>query len=317
MQRIGSDTSKQHNELIQEVRNATTLIKSSSFHSLDLCMSKHEQNMTSLIADHVDGSTLILKHRVSESSANLLSRIDDTSCELLRISTEQRKQHDLLCQIQDLLAADVDQYHSLSALQPQSRQKKVQTSLQRREISFSHCTCAIKASKRFDTVLYWSKRMSIMKKTEAFIIHERCCPLWYTSKKHTTYQMRLRIAIWHMFGTLEVKLSPYAVIARYKISPSLLLRPVVPDNAPAFRVLKKMCRDCERSVHIADYLRDLRIVFQSGQGSPWDITQQGHSLLEVRCVLDFVKLACFILSMAIEKNQKLLSKIKSQRIAPI
>lgn len=76
------------------------------------------------------------------------------------------------------------------------------------------------------------------------------------------------------------------------ISPQLTLRAVVPDDSPAFSLLKFVpCRDDEgQSPDIMDHakwvLYQLNLLFEDGKASPMDVTQDGRTLLHVSKVLN-------------------------------
>lgn len=77
------------------------------------------------------------------------------------------------------------------------------------------------------------------------------------------------------------------------ISPQLTLRAVVPDDSPAFSLLRSMeyyCRgDNEQFPTLIDraewVLHQLTLLFNDGKASPMDVTQDGRTLLHVSKVL--------------------------------
>ncbi|KAG4421719.1 hypothetical protein IFR04_005095 [Cadophora malorum] len=95
--------------------------------------------------------------------------------------------------------------------------------------------------------------------------------------------------------TLSVKMR-YSIAATFSatrgpgglaISPQLTLRAVVPDDSPAFSLLKFVpCRDDEgQSPDIMDHakwvLYQLNLLFEDGKASPMDVTQDGRTLLHM------------------------------------
>jgi hypothetical protein len=128
-------------------------------------------------------------------------------------------------------------------------------------------------------------RWGIGKESELFIIHKRNCPLWYHSQVVTNYSIdivllqRLRI-----FGSLNIHRRPYASSFGWSITQNLTSRAIVPGNAPAFMLLWKYLmrpefHDDENLIE--NCFVDLQAVFQSGQGSPYDMTRDGTTLIEV------------------------------------
>ena len=127
-------------------------------------------------------------------------------------------------------------------------------------------------------------RWGLGKERKVFI-HKRSCPLWYRSQIVTKLNVdvsileRIRI-----FGSLSINKSPYNSVFGWSISQNLTYKAVVPFTAPAFRVLRRylmdagpsICEDC-----IEGCSRDLQIVFQSGQGSPYDTLTDGTTLIGV------------------------------------
>lgn len=168
--------------------------------------------------------------------------------------------------------------------------------------SSSHCTCAVNAGmKKLDPLSHLKLRLgnpkwSFYKETEASIIHDRHCPMWYTSRKDTMYRFHSRVFGWRMSGSLELKRSPHTAFSGWTILPSLNFRPVVSFDSPSFRVVLRYTRSWhDEPESIANCLRDLITVFQSGRGSPWDVLANGSSLLNVsrlsykRSVIAFIE----------------------------
>ncbi len=103
----------------------------------------------------------------------------------------------------------------------------------------------------------------------------------YQSRVVSSYRVdfhllrRLRV-----FGAIKFSRSPYASIFGCSISQNLTYRPVVPDDSPAFKVIMRYCRllptmpNCYEDI-MKRCSQDLRLVFQSGQGSPYDTLPNG------------------------------------------
>jgi hypothetical protein len=144
------------------------------------------------------------------------------------------------------------------------------------------CNCCPSIGRR---CLHPFVRWSFGEKYEEFLIHKRSCPLWYQSQINTKYGVDILLfrRLW-ISGSINIRSSPYASIFGWTISQNLTCRAVVPAHAPAFKILDKHLRmwklqDCEPS--ITECLTDLRTIFQSGQGSPYDTLSGGTTLIEV------------------------------------
>lgn len=123
------------------------------------------------------------------------------------------------------------------------------------------------------------------KESETFFIHDRSCPIRYKSERNSKYRDdfvlfgRLRI-----FGSVDLRRFPYAGVTGWSLSQDLRCDPVVPQNAPPFQVLRRYLSEPGPTASdycITKYLRDLRLVFQSGLGSPRDRLKSGSSLIDV------------------------------------
>jgi len=128
-------------------------------------------------------------------------------------------------------------------------------------------------------------RRALGKDSETFFIHERTCPFWYQSEIVTKYGVDILVfQRFRISGSLNWSRSPYATIFQSSISQNLTCRAVVPWDAPVFKVVWEYLgrNRCEICVHCAtSCVRDLHVVFQSGNGSPKDTRPDGTSILEV------------------------------------
>jgi len=146
----------------------------------------------------------------------------------------------------------------------------------------SGCNCSPNISR---TRSYLPNRWGLNKENEVFVIHERSCPLWYHSQITTKYSVNVsflqRIII---FGSLNISRSPYSSIFGWNISQNLTFKAVVPYNTPAATVIHwHMMDPGPRSLEdrIKSCCQDLKVVFQSGQGSPSDVFDDGTTLIDV------------------------------------
>ena len=149
------------------------------------------------------------------------------------------------------------------------------------EQKFSGCKCSPNIG---HISLSPSYRWGLGKESEVFVIHKRSCPLRYHSRIITKYGANIALQRLRIFGSLSISRSPYTSIFEWSISQNLTCRAVVPDDAPAFKVLEKYLT----APGFADYehcitscFQDLRAVFQSGQGSPHDMLTNGTTLIDV------------------------------------
>jgi hypothetical protein len=129
-----------------------------------------------------------------------------------------------------------------------------------------------------------SFRGGIAKESERFVIHERSCPLWYNSRVNTKWRIDFFLYRLRIFGTLSTTRSPHTPFFGWSISPNLTCRMTVADDAPAFEVLNKyrfspdLLGDENWTISC---IQELRTVFISGQGSPYDTLSNGVTLIEV------------------------------------
>lgn len=296
IQKAQNENKDEHQEIINEIQNSATKITNSFVNAQDQKLSAHAQTLITSIARYIDGSGASLKNKISESSADVISQFQATSTELVMLNRAQQKH------LEKIASDHADMLHSLHQIQDRvlvgaehlsfsnSRKKKRGFS-DNASTDLSHCTCAVNAAiGKLDLASHSKLRLgnskwSFCKNTEAFIIHDRRCPMWYSSRKKTTYRFHSQIVGWLMSGSLELRRSPNIAFSGWTILPSLNFRPVVSIDAPSFRVILRHLGYSLNNgpASIENCLRDLRTVFRSGHGSPWDVLETGKSLLQVSC----------------------------------
>lgn len=161
-------------------------------------------------------------------------------------------------------------------------------------LDLSSCSCLPERGvKAFNSFC----RRIFQKESETFFIHDRNCPIRYKSERNSKYRVnyvlfgRLRI-----FGSVDLRRFPYAGVSGWSLSQDLRCHPVVPSNAPPFQVLRRYLTKPDPTALdycITKCLRDLRVVFQSGLGSPRDTLNYGSNLIDVSPFISpKVNLAC-------------------------
>jgi hypothetical protein len=143
------------------------------------------------------------------------------------------------------------------------------------------CTCSLDIGQ---TNLLPRFKWGIGKESERFVIHKRSCPLWYKSQVNTKWSIDFLLYRLRVFGSLSTTSSPHTSIFGCRISHNLTCRMTVADDAPAFKILEKYHYSPE--LRIGDdwtirCIQELRAVFQSGRGSPYDTLTKGFTLIEV------------------------------------
>lgn len=230
-----------------------------------------------------------------------MSQFEARSIELVMHNKEQQKN------LEKISSDHADMLHSLHQIQEQvlagaehlsspnlsfsNPRKKKRNFFENASTASSHCTCGVNSGiKNLNllsllNLLPGNPRWNFYKETEASIIHDRHCPMWYSSRKDTMYRFHSRVFGWRMSGSLELKKPPHTAFSGWTISPSLNFRPVVSFDSPSFRVIWRYIGPLRSEPEsIANCLRDFRTVFQSGRGSPWDVLDNGSSLLQVSCL---------------------------------
>jgi hypothetical protein len=153
------------------------------------------------------------------------------------------------------------------------------------DVKLLGCTCSPDIGQ---TNLLPRLKWGIGKESERFVIHKRSCPLWYMSQVNTKWSIDFLLYRLRVFGSLSTTSSPYTSIFGCRISHNLTCRMIVADDAPAFKILEKYA-DSLRLRRSDDWMtsciQELRAVFQSGRGSPYDTLTKGITLIEVSNIL--------------------------------
>lgn len=262
-----------------------------------------QQDVIGAISLQVGDARRLIQESIHESSLDIAAQ----STQLVTMAREHKSQLEVLganqaamlnllhqIQNQDLVRTGPFPSLDITILGPPEERKISYDSFGHALITSSQCLCGVKYGKeRPESVPWWAlgqgthARFSVSRESKAFVIHDQHCPMWYQSREDTKYRFHSRIFGWQISGSMDVRRSPHAMFSGWKISPNLSFRPVVPDNAPSFKVMERYMGyniHGTESDRIANCLRDLRIVFQSGQGSPWDVTPGGTNLWSVSSI---------------------------------
>jgi hypothetical protein len=289
IRKLHSDSKAGHQMIISEIKSAATQITTSFSHDQNQRLSAQTDSLTTAIGQRIDTSGYSIENKISQSSAAVISQVQVTSTEstmrnmelqryLEKISSDQEKTLHSIQQIQERVLTGSEPFLSLSGAVTTSRKKK-RSRFRSASTDAMHCTCdASKVITKLNFMPYfYSRSWSILKESEASVIHDRRCPMWYQSRKDTKYRFHSRIFGWQVSGSLDLRRLAYASFSGCTILPSLNIRPLVSRDAASFRVLRRYLWGLSNA---ANLIRDLRIIFQSGHGSPWDV-HDGRGLLEV------------------------------------
>ena len=299
MQKLQSDSNMKHEAMLGEIQSVKGQITNSFGAELDQKLPALKDFLTVSLGQRIDHSTFSTEKAISQSSA--AARADAHA-----ISVICKEQRDILQTQNALFDAITNSFTefqeqflkqsgmTLPSASGSARSICMSTKRRRRPVNFmlrqdsSLCNCSPESSFKTSYARYWR---SFYKESETFFIHDRSCPKWYTSQRNSKY--RVDFVLFHqlrIFGSVNLKRLPYAGISGWSIAQNLKYSPVVPWNAPSFivirRYLSRLCWPDPLDVgtldhHITNCLRDLRIVFQSGCGSPHDMSYDGRSILDV------------------------------------
>lgn len=256
-----------------------------------------KQSLTTSITESIEKSTLSIESKISQLSDELRPEIQAVSTQighLVRIELQRQgeiiasnhsKTLNSLHQIQKNVPINLPNHSSQNVSLPTIRRKSKRSHTPM-QIDLSQCTCSAKAQvvdytqKLFLLKLFpWSIALALRKTFETSMIHDRRCPLWYTSRKQSTYDFYLRALGLQFSGSIELENSPHTLFSGLTVSPKLKYRPVVSESSPSFKVFSRYCYITGFPQRATDYIEDLKIVFESGNGSPWDILENGDGLL--------------------------------------
>lgn len=168
-----------------------------------------------------------------------------------------------------------------------NRRKKSRKPFGARQSSSLECTCNSQVTHwNADPGDHWAFRLrfpalSLSKTAQTSIIHDRKCPLWFTSNTDTTYKIRSRAFNWGLIASVKVSKSLCDILLGCNISASLQMIPIVSHRSPTARVIQKYVYLDMDSQTYSKFIRDLLVVFKSRQGSPWDSMVHGQKFLGV------------------------------------
>ncbi|KAI9770475.1 MAG: hypothetical protein M1839_003190 [Geoglossum umbratile] len=284
VQTLRAESNKNNLTILGEIQTMSGQVSQSSAAVSQCVMTGMDQRLSMLegsVAQHINNSKSSMEATVTNSSAEIISAF----------STQIRQQTMAFASILNEIPEPQRQYStktessklpiSGSSL-PRSKKRRRKRDQYPVEQKPSGCKCCPNIGRINSSPSYsWG----LGKESEAFVIHKRSCPLWYHSQTVTKYGVNvLLLQRLRVFGSLSISRSPYASIFGCSISQNLTYRAVVPDDAPAFKVLRKYLTTpgfggCEH--YITSCSQDLRAVFQSGQGSPYDTLADGATLAEL------------------------------------
>jgi len=263
------------------VSQSSATVSQSILAEMDQRLPALENSMANSVAQQIDNFTRSMEATVINSTAEIKSAL----------STHARQQIIAFTSILNEIPEGQRQYYPKTEYfrlpifrpsLPHSKKKRRKQDQDPAEQNPSGCKCTPNIRR---ITPFPSYRWVLAKESETFIIHKRSCPLWYHSQIVTKYGINvLLLQRLRIFGSLCISRSPYASIFGWSISQNLTYKAVVPNDAPAFKVLNKYLPtpgfgSCEH--YIASCSRDLKVVFRSGQGSPYDTLTDGTTLIEV------------------------------------
>ena len=159
------------------------------------------------------------------------------------------------------------------------------------------CNCSGRTTSRFRCLLPWPCT-TVFCSTKIHERHHQCCPFYSGAKtRNHTVGVRIRPSNF-LASTLELSLSLSRGAGGTAISPTLVYRPIVPANNPAFSLFKhenllsKVDLLCDHetlqpdlSAYLSSYfefvLRELPRIFKEREASPFDRTENGETLIHV------------------------------------
>ncbi len=299
MQKLQSDSNIKYGPVLGEIQSVRGQITNSFSAELDQKLPALKDFLTVSLGQRIDHSTFSTEKAISQCSAAVRADVQALSIickEQIDILQTQNVRFNAMA---SSFAGFQEQFlkqggMALSSASESARSFCMPTKRRRRPINFvlrqdtSLCKCSPESGFKASYALYLR---SFCKESETFFIHDRSCPQWYTSQRNSKY--RVDFVLFHrlrIFGSMDLKRLPYAGISGWSIAQNLKCNPVVSCNAPSFKVMRRYFSRLYHldsldagtlDHHITACLRDLRMVFQSGRGSPHDMLHDGSSILDV------------------------------------
>lgn len=158
-----------------------------------------------------------------------------------------------------------------------------------RESIDKRCTCRARIAHKELGGTYdkWGQRQSrsfTLFSLSSVFTHQRSCPMYVFSESSRSAGFRF-VYRGPWFGmAMEMTVSFITRAGVYLISPSMSVSAVVPSNSPAFAAVDKLYLLRSRFLrlqHIDLLLAEIQSIFQSRAGSPYDVDQDGDTLLHV------------------------------------
>lgn len=158
-----------------------------------------------------------------------------------------------------------------------------------RESIDKRCTCRIRIAhkKLGDTYDKWNRLQSrsfTLFSLSSVFTHQRRCPMYVFSESSRSAGFRF-VYRGSRFGmAMEMTVSFITRAGVYSISPSMSVSAVVPSNSPAFAAVDKLRTLFPRPDMLESrelLLFKIQSIFQSRAASPYDVDENGNTLLHV------------------------------------
>lgn len=155
------------------------------------------------------------------------------------------------------------------------------------------CTCNVQKT---ETSFFpnWRKWFQVTKRVS--LVHERKCPVWYTSRHRITAQIHFRLFSFLVSGSLDFTGGFYNW-RDWSAAPSPNLRCywTVPSDSGAFAILRDLgktlkgpygWRDLDavkkrQQSALSECMTALQQAFSTGRASPHDVNENGYNILHV------------------------------------
>ena len=187
--------------------------------------------------------------------------------------------------------SNVNRYDGqISKITPSEEKRSIQESVEcsleqnssiqvRRESIDKRCTCRIRTAhkKLGDTYDKWNRpqyRSFTLFSLSSIFIHQRSCPMYVFRESSRSAGFRFAYRGSRFGMAMEMTVSFITRAGVYSISPSMSVSAVVPSNSPAFAAVDELCL-----LHLL--LAEIQRHFQSRAGSPYDVDEDGNTLLHV------------------------------------
>ncbi len=155
-----------------------------------------------------------------------------------------------------------------------------------RESVDKRCTCRARiTNNKFRSTYEYNKRnrlrpFALFSLSSAFT-HNWNCPMFVLSESSRSVGFRF-VYTGPWFGSaMEMTVSFIKRAGVYSISPSLSVRAVVPSDSPAFAAADEMVHRYRQTDFVESFVSKIQSIFQSRAASPYDVDEDGNTLLHV------------------------------------